>query len=165
MPLLERLRGENMPRQYTVDNIADWFLRIVDREAGDSITHLKLQKLVYYAEAWTNTILNRQLFNEDFQAWAHGPVVRSLYDRFNSFGWEALPLPENEAVEFEPEVAALLNDIWSIYGQHSAKYLEGLTHSEEPWIVTRGDLAPEERSENIIPKTSMREYYSQLLEE
>lgn len=56
-------------------DIAAWFLNEVDRKAGDSITNLKLQKLVYYAQAWAVTLLGRKLFEEKVEAWAHGPVV------------------------------------------------------------------------------------------
>lgn len=153
-----------MEIQYTANDIADWFLRSVDREAGDSITHLKLQKLVYYAEAWSKTVLDKELFEEDFQAWAHGPVVRSVFDRFNGSGWDALPLPDSEPIEFTEEVEGLLNDVMSIYGQHSAKYLENLTHSEDPWIIARDGKEPEEKSDKVIPKESMVEYYKTLLE-
>lgn len=144
---------------YSVEDIANWFLYSIDRESGDSITHLKLQKLVYYAQAWSLALCDKSLFEEDFQAWAHGPVVRSLYEIYKDSSWNALDLPDKPLIEFDAETEELLNDVWKIYGQHSAKYLEELTHSEDPWIITRGDLSPEERSEEIISRELITAYY------
>lgn len=146
---------------YSVDDIANWFLYAVDRESGDSITHLKLQKIVYYAQSWSLALNDRELFEENFQAWAHGPVVRSLFDRFNGSGWDALGLPE-EAPVIDKDTEELLMDIWEIYGQHTAKYLEELTHSEEPWIITRNGLPPEARSEEIIEKSIINTFYKRV---
>lgn len=144
---------------YTSDNIADWFLASVDREAGDSITHLKLQKLVYYAQAWSLTLNSTALFEEDFEAWAHGPVVRSLYNRFSGNAWSELPTPSSN-IDLDDEVTELLMDISESYGQLSAKRLEDLSHSETPWITARGNMPPEARSDAIISKDSISKYYT-----
>lgn len=144
--------------KYTPNQIADWFLARVDREAGDSITHLKLQKLVYYAQAWALTLLGKPLFGEDFQAWAHGPVLRSLFDRFSGHGWEALDGPE-QPPEIDEDTHELLEEVFRVYGEHAAKTLERLTHSDSPWIDARGDCAPEERCTNVIPKDAMQAFY------
>ena len=40
--------------QYTYDEVADWFLS----KGEGKISPKKLQKLVYYAYAWTLTLLN-----------------------------------------------------------------------------------------------------------
>ena len=145
-------------RMYTAIQVANWFRAAVDRDAGDSLTHLKLQKLVYYAQAWALAILGRPLFEEDFRAWAHGPVSLEVWHEFRDFGWEALPAPD-EVPELEGEVEELLRDVLSSYGEHSAKKLEDLTHSEDPWLRARGDLPPEARSTAIIPKAHMQQYY------
>ena len=143
---------------YTANDIANWFLATVDRPAGDSITHLKLQKLVYYAQAWALALLDRPLFEEDFQAWTHGPVVPSVWQRFREHGWDALPAPE-EVAEFDPETEALLLDVSNAYGELSAHSLEELTHREDPWLLTRRGLSPELRCTTPMSKERMREYY------
>lgn len=143
---------------YTPNQIADWFLARVDREAGDSITHLKLQKLVYYAQAWSMVLLGSPLFEEDFQAWAHGPVLRSLFDRFNGSGWDSLDRPD-KTPKVDVETGALLEEVFRVYGQYEAKVLERLTHSEAPWIEARGGCSPEERCTTAIPKETMWAFY------
>lgn len=146
---------------YTALQIANWFRNAVDRGAGDTITHLKLQKLVYYAQAWSLALLGRPLFHEDVQAWTHGPVAPSLWHHLKDHGWDALPAAA-EAPELDPETEVLLWDVMGTYGEHSARSLEDLTHSEEPWIRARGGVPIEARSAAIIPKEHMRRFYTDL---
>jgi uncharacterized phage-associated protein len=147
-----------MPAPYTAPGIAKWILASIDRDAGDSITHLKLQKLVYYAQAWSLALLGRPLFDEDMRAWAHGPVAESVFNSYRAFGWEAIPAPD-EAPALEVEDEDLLNMVMGGYGDFSAKHLETMTHCEDPWKTARGDLPPEARSNAIIPKDHMAQYY------
>jgi uncharacterized phage-associated protein len=138
--------------------VARWFINHADRAAGDAITHLKLQKLVYYADAWFLANFDRPLIDDDFEAWAHGPAVRSLYAKYRDSGWEALP-PESGS-EPGKEVAAFLKAVYQEYGQFSAKRLEQMTHSEVPWAEARTGLSPEAASRNIIPKLKIRNFYA-----
>lgn len=148
--------------KYNVNEIADWFISRVDRDAGDTITHLKLQKLLYFAQAWYLANKGKPLFNTDFQAWAHGPVARSIYDRFKSYGWEPLPAADN-IPDLSASVTDFLEKVLDTYGKYGAKHLEKLTHEHHPWIEARGDCAPEERCENIISKESMRDFYGEKI--
>lgn len=149
---------------YDANQVADWFQNAVDRGAGDSITHLKLQKLVYYAQAWSLALLGSPLFEEDFQAWTHGPVVPSVWHRFKERGWQALPAVD-EVEGFDPDVEALLRDVLAVYGEHSAKTLEEMTHRDEPWQRARGGLSPEAMSSAIVSKREMADYYRHLYDE
>jgi uncharacterized phage-associated protein len=146
-----------------VIDIAHWFLASIDREAGDSMTHLKLQKLVYYAQAWALARLDKSLFEEDFEAWTHGPIVPSLFEQFKNYGWEALPYPE-AVPTFESDVEILLEEVLEIYGQLSARHLENLTHSEAPWKTARGHLPDEIHATTLISKEAMKTYYQYLFE-
>jgi uncharacterized phage-associated protein len=147
---------------YDVHLIADWFLKRVDREAGDVITHLKLQKLLYFAQAWHLANKGESLFNDEIQAWAHGPVVRSIYDRFKGKSWDALDAVEAET-KIPKRIANYMEKVFEMYGKYSAKHLEAMTHQHSPWIEARGNLEPEERCENIISKSSMRDFYGKKI--
>ncbi len=142
-------------------DIANWFLNQIDREAGDAMTHLKLQKLVYYAQAWTLALFGHPLIEEDFEAWAHGPCLLSLWQRFGNCGYEALPEPDS-VPDLPENVTELLGEVLDVYGNLSAKYLEELVCNEEPWIEARDGLSPEIRSKNIISKQAMADYYRKL---
>ena len=73
----------NTKSQKEYEKIADYFIGL-SNETGSLITNLKLQKLVYYAQAWSLALNNEELFADDFQAWVHGPVLVSLYDRYRT---------------------------------------------------------------------------------
>lgn len=143
-------------------DVANWFICNIDREAGDSITHLKLQKLVYYAEAWNLALNKESLFGEDFEAWAHGPVIPGLYHVYKEYGFEALPMCDCED-NIDSETEKILLEVKRVYGELSAKKLETLTHSEKPWQEARNGIPPEASCTNIISKTTMEEFYSEKL--
>ncbi|HYH80017.1 MAG TPA: type II toxin-antitoxin system antitoxin SocA domain-containing protein [Longimicrobium sp.] len=148
-------------KTYTPLQIANWFLANIGREAGDLITHLKLQKLVYYAQAWSLVGRGQPLFEEDFQAWAHGPVAPSLFRAFRDYGMAPIPAPAS-VPRLDEETVELLTEVLDVYGEHSAKKLEQLTHRELPWREARGDLPDEARSDSVITKAAMQRYYTDL---
>ena len=120
-------------------SVASWFLNNIDRDSGEAITHLKLQKLLYYTEAWYLANFDRPLFEENFRAWAHGPVCRS--DKYKAKGWDALP-SECRFTKVPQDIEEFLKAVNSEYGQFSAKKLENF-HNEDPWQLTRGNLPHE----------------------
>ena len=67
------------------NDVVDYFLGFAN-ETGEWITNLKLQKLVYYAQAWHLAIYSKPLFNTDFEAWVHGNVIHDLYSECKSWG-------------------------------------------------------------------------------
>lgn len=144
-----------------VHEVAKWFLAAVDRDAGDAITPLKLQKLIYYAQAWFLALEGRPLFRDRIEAWAHGPVCRTVYERYRDYGWGSIPAPEDD-IDLKQDEIEHLEMIMDAYGDMSAKKLEHLTHNEDPWIEARGDLSPEERCNTAISHESMREFYKDI---
>ena len=150
--------------KYKATDIANWFLCHIDRDAGDSITHLKLQKLLYYAQAWSMVLSGKSLFEDDFEAWSHGPVLPGIYNKFKPFGFEALPSCDC-VNNIEEDVENILDEVQRVYGEKSARYLEELTHHEAPWIEARNGLPLEVRCSNIILKENMLRFYSEMLQE
>lgn len=70
-------------------DIASYFIERAN-QTKSTINNLKLQKLVYYSQAWHLAIHGIPLFKEDFQAWVHGPVVPELYQKYKGFGWQPI---------------------------------------------------------------------------
>lgn len=140
-------------------DIAHYFLGRVDKYVGETISHLKLQKLVYYAQVWSLIPRNQPLFYQDIQAWRHGPVVYEVWTEYKAYGFDAIPALENPFLEFEDDEMAVLNYVWDSYGELSAKRLEILTHSEEPWIKARKGIASTEKSNNVISHEDIKSYY------
>ncbi|MES2834249.1 MAG: type II toxin-antitoxin system antitoxin SocA domain-containing protein [Pseudomonadota bacterium] len=146
---------------YTALDIAKWFVNATDRESGDAITHLKVQKLIYYAQGWALANLGRPLFQEDMEAWAHGPVAPSVFAHFRDKGFNAIePQPITRRVVGDD--ADLLAAVNEKYGVFSAKRLERMTHTESPWLNARGDLRPEARCANPISKADMKSFFEGL---
>ena len=141
--------------------VARWFINHADRDSGEAITPLKLQKLIYYAQAWALANFDRPLFEEEFEAWAHGPALRSIYGKYKKYGWEALPMEKGPLPS--PEANGFLQAVLDEYGQYGAKKLERMTHEESPWLEARGDLPPEAASTRHIEKLTMRNYYASRL--
>lgn len=150
---------------YTIDDIADYFLCIVDRESENLITPLKLQKILYYAQGYHLAIYDRELFPEDFQAWAHGPVNEKIYNKYKDWGYQCIPKPNNTLKEFDEELIDFLNDIWATFGIYDGKYLEEQTHKEEPWILARKGYGPGMKCTVTISKDSMKQYFRKVLNE
>ncbi|WP_242264153.1 type II toxin-antitoxin system antitoxin SocA domain-containing protein [Bacillus cereus group sp. BfR-BA-01400] len=151
----------------TVRQVANFFLNLSEENTEWAVTHLKLQKLVYYAQAWFVTLYPNEepLFNEQIEAWVHGPVCRELYNQHRAAGYRTLFLGEDEEVpvfEREEELRAVAA-VWETYGNKDGKYLEALTHNEDPWLQARGDLRDYDHATNIIPIETMRDYYGQRL--
>lgn len=141
----------------TVNQIADWFI-VRFRDAGDSVTNLKLQKLVYYAQAWFVAIHRERLFPESFEAWVHGPVCPPLYHRFKSHRWN--PITDEVAPPaLDDRVTGVLDEVMEVYGGFAGWQLEQLTHSEAPWLDARRGLAPEQTCDTEISVDAMRGFY------
>lgn len=146
----------------TASAIGDYFIYIAN-ETGSYISNLKLQKLVYYAQAWHLAVYNAPLFDEDFEAWVHGPVIPALYYEYKQFGWKPI-LKEVERPSFSQELQELLDEVTDEYFACDAFELEQMTHQEDPWIEARKSLPKDEASNVIIPKQLMGDYYRQRLE-
>jgi len=144
-----------------VNRVADYFIykSQYDSNINFTITPLKLQKLLYYSQAWTLALTGESLFEDDIQAWVHGPVIRSIYDKYKKYGYNQIRKEIKSESNFDSRINAILEFVWSSYGHMDAKELEKQTHSEEPWITTRGDLPPTVSSNKVIKHCLMESYY------
>jgi uncharacterized phage-associated protein len=109
------------------------FLIAFSHEHGDPLSNLKLQKLLYYAQAWHLAIFDKPVFEEQIEAWVHGPVVVPEYRRFKGWAWQPIQ-DDPEAPALDEALAQHLTEVMDVYGGMTAYQLEQLTHSETPWI-------------------------------
>lgn len=129
---------------------------------GDTITNLKLQKLLYYAQAWflvNNN--NTKLFEDDIEAWQYGPVVPSVYNEYKIFGRAPIEIDCDLNKDFSnlcDNTKQYLNEFCEAFLKYSATELVGMTHQEKPWqeAITKGVYTP-------INTNTMYEFYSDLL--
>ena len=131
-------------------------------EQSGEMSTKKLQKLCYYSQAWSLVWDDSPLFQEDFQAWANGPVCSELFYKTqgkysviagDETGGEG-DLTENQKDTVER--------VLKHYGEHDAQWLNQLTHMEEPWIIARRGIPAGMGCNNIITKESMANYYGGL---
>ena len=133
-------------------DVANYFLATQHDEAGELISNLKLQKLVYYAQGVHLAVHDRPLFREQIKAWDHGPVVPQLWHDFKKYGAAPLPVP-SAAPEFDAAAREVLDDVAEVYGQFSAWRLRELTHSEPPWIEAYASTS------KVVQHETMRRYF------
>jgi len=131
-------------------------------EKKGEMTAMKLQKLVYYSQAWSVVWDERPLFHERIEAWANGPVVRALYEthrgEFIVASW-----PKGDPGALGEEARATVDGVLDFYGDKSPQWLSDLTHMEDPWNEARRGLQPGERGDREITLASLDEYYGGLL--
>ncbi len=133
-------------------------------EKMGNTTTMKLQKLCYYSQAWTLAWDDVPLFNEDFEAWANGPVCRELYNKHcGKFNISSGMLLVGDSSNLTDEQKENINIVLKDYGDKEPYWLSGLTHSERPWQEARKGCKDGEACKNIIAKESMHEYYGGLL--
>lgn len=130
-------------------------------EKQGEMTTMKLQKLVYYCQAWSLVWDDESLFNEEIEAWANGPIVKKLYD-VHKRQYKIRKLTKGDSEKLSELQKTSIEHVLSYYGDKSSQWLSDLTHVEDPWKNQRIGLAPGERSNNIITIASMSEYYSSL---
>lgn len=144
-------------------DIVPYFLEVSYRGARGGITPLKLQKLLYYSQAWYLVFKDRPLYCESIEAWVHGPVVPEVYRKYKHYGYSIIRNQNLSAKNYVDEQEQLiLNLVWNTYGNQQARYLEYLTHSEYPWLNARHGLTDGQSSSRKISLKDMKQYYSQF---
>ena len=146
--------------------VANYFL------TKSEATPKKLQKLVYYAYSWFIAInnenendINSILFDEQPEAWLHGPVFRSLYNKYRQYSWHEVEKVAN-VIEFEnDEIAPFLDKIYDTYSKFNADELEYMTHHELPWRNARHGVSVLDSSNNKIDIKDIFRYFNGLANE
>lgn len=137
-------------------DVADFILK-----KKKSMTTWKLQKLVYYCQAWSLVWDDRRLFPEKIEAWANGPVVPSLFDAHRG-RYSVRKIPGGDSSKLNPTQVETVLAVLNYYGDKSSQYLSDLTHMEEPWRLARKGFPDDRRSNKEITLESMAEYYGSL---
>ena len=131
--------------------------------AGGSMTAMKLQKLCYYSQAWTLVWTGKPLFNDEIQAWAKGPVIRSLFDQHRGkYTVASQHLTYGDPSRITTVQRKHIDSVWDAYGKMSPTQLSLLTHAEAPWQMARGGTSEGQRGNATITPASMRDYYTSL---
>ncbi len=167
---------------FNASDIALWFIYKTKAEIKDNvaendeyevyegITHLKLQKLLYYAQGVTLSMLNgKKLFNEKIIAWEHGPVVSEVYTIYKDYGrnfLDALSTEINDSIieniESNSEISKILNLVYDNFAIYTAWQLRDMTHKiGTPWDIT----VREKGLNSEIPVSLIKKYFDEYVVE
>jgi uncharacterized phage-associated protein len=144
-------------------DVARYFIHLASPpgdEDADSLTHMQLQKLLYYAQAWNLAVRGHTLFKAPIEAWTHGPVVREVYPAFAKYRGTGIPPNEGfEPTTMSPIEKSMVSSVWEHYKGYSASALRRLTHLDHPYLEARQGLEPNERSDMEITPDKIRAYF------
>jgi uncharacterized phage-associated protein len=125
------------------------------------MTTWKLQKLIYYCQAWSLVWDERPMFNERIEAWANGPVCPALYGMHRGM-FTIAAVDRGDLSNLDPAARETIDAVVADYGNKSSQWLSDLTHQEEPWRLARRGIPDGERSNSEITLGAMAEYYGRL---
>lgn len=128
-----------------------------------SIDAMKLQKLLYYSQAWSLVWDEKPLFASKIEAWANGPVVREVFKAYQG-QYKILGAKAGNPAGLTDTEKQTVDAVLKFYGKQSGFYLSQLTHQEDPWKDARKGYAPGESCDVEITKAAMRDYYGGLVQ-
>lgn len=140
-------------------NVFDVAASILHKQGA--MTSMKLQKLVYYAQAWSLVWDERPLFPERIEAWANGPVVPELF-RAHQGEYTVSHEPNGDRKALTEDERETVDAVLKTYGDKPANWLSALTHREDPWVEARSGLTDGVRGNCTINHGAMADFYSNL---
>ena len=158
---IRNLENNTTTQKKDIDLIAEYIIKTCQE-----ITPLALQKILYYSQAFYMAFFNDTLFKDDCEAWVHGPVYTKIYNKYKNFGLSNIDIDIIDDVDeiIDEEKRELIDVIIKCFGYYNGKALEKMTHCETPWINSRRNLPINEKSNNIITKESIAEYFTKVKE-
>lgn len=121
------------------------------------VDHLKLQKLLYFAQAVNLAVNDEALFDEKIEAWPLGPVVPDVYQEFKQHGSEWISRDHGSCDGITAETEEFLRQIWLEFGKYTSAQLVDLTHKHAPWRDAK------QSGSKLISEESMKVFYRKLL--
>lgn len=154
--------------EISVQDAADYII-VRLTEARASLTVLKLHKLLYYVQAWHLAFFGKPIFSSGFEAWVHGPVNRSVYDRFaaEKSMYSRITKRDLRPTFSIDQIATSkrrhIDAVLEVYADFSDTQLEEMTHREKPWKKAREGYESNERCQVLMSNEIMRTYYGARL--
>ena len=119
---------------YNAIDIAKKIVCKTDVEHGDTLSNLKLQKLLYYMQGFHLAFFDEPFFNESIEAWTYGPVVPVVFQEFKRYKKRSIN-PDNyhDDLVLTDDEQQMFDMVYSEYSRYSAVALMNMTHTEGPW--------------------------------
>lgn len=129
------------------------------------VTDLFLQKILYYVKAFSWILLNRDIIEENCEAWAYGPVFPKIYEKYKGLGSNIIS-DYNKSMNYDEllseEERTVLDYVIDHFGIYNGSVLMRLTHKEKPWIAARNGLPEFAPSSNVIKEDDIHEYFTDM---
>ncbi|NLL01328.1 MAG: DUF4065 domain-containing protein [Clostridiales bacterium] len=156
---VDAILGNSKAKKSKIDLVIGYIL------SREEITPLALQKVLYYIQGFYYAFYKTFLFNEDCEAWVHGPVYRDIYFRYRDYCCNPIDRKiEVDCSVFTTIEKVLLDSVIKNICCYSGKVLEKFTHSEAPWLSTREELPEDAVSNRIIEKKLIGDYFNAVKE-
>ncbi|WP_024801210.1 Panacea domain-containing protein [Nocardia sp. BMG51109] len=121
----------------------------------------KLEKLIYFAQAWHLTWDGRPLFEDKFEAWLDGPVQPTVY-RVNKYDrpspWST-QLPGADPDALPGATKAIVDAVLEHYAHLDKPTLVELSH-ELPWQRARGDVPADAKCTAELSESDIKRWYT-----
>ncbi|WP_461207614.1 type II TA system antitoxin MqsA family protein [Clostridium sp. DL1XJH146] len=152
---VDNLIGIKIETKMNIDLVVRYLLN-----QCEDITPLALQKVLYYIQGFYYAFYKTFIFENNCEAWVHGPVYREIYNKYSSYHFD----PIKKADEFDTTIfmatqKSVIDCVIKNLCCYSGKVLERFTHLESPWLETRKDLPDYMSSNRVIDKMLIGKYF------
>ena len=131
----------------------------------EDITPLALQKLLYYVQGFYYAFTNRFIFEENCEAWVHGPIFRDIYFKYREYRFDSISVYcFADDLNLTVSEKAIIDSVIKNLSCYSGKILESFTHAEIPWLTARGDLPETASTDRKIDKKLIGDYFTAVKE-
>lgn len=147
---------------YSAEEVAKYFIYLASQPVSggakerEGLTNLKLQKILYFAQAYFLSKVGRPLFADPIEAWGYGPVVPTIYHHYKRKGSSPIFVDADTSAVSDAD-KEVLQKIWSTFGGYSANRLVDITHAHSPWKDAYASTS------KVITNKALAEYYTPLL--
>ncbi|MCU6480525.1 Panacea domain-containing protein [Arthrobacter sp. A2-55] len=146
---------ETEPTPQVLDAAACIIRRLLKLGPVDTV---KVQRLLYYANAWSLVSAGNPLFEDEIRAWPQGPVVATLHPLMpGPLLFEELFV--NNACALSPDERGCITWTVNTYGGLSGYRLSNLARRESPWLDAWSSAAPNDGRGAVITHRAMLGFY------
>lgn len=157
---VEKLIGKDLNQKFKINIAIEYLLN-----KCEDITPLALQKLLYYVQGFYYAFNEEFLFEEDCQAWVHGPVYPEVYQKYKDYKFDPIKQSSEPAdLGLTSSETAIFDSVAKNLSCYSGKVLEEFTHSETPWLKARENLLNYEPTTRRIQKEDIGNYFKKVKE-
>jgi len=144
----------------TALNVSRYVLKYCNDNNIYDCSNKKLQKLLYYIQAWSLALGKGPVFNDEIEAWVHGPAVRAVYRKYKEFSFNPIAYRpySSDGNCLSADKREIADSVLKIYSQYDADFLGMRTHIEAPWLEAR------KSEKQIISLASIEDYYKGVLQ-